>query len=271
MFVVGIAKLSGSLQDELPALAADLGMAAYDARMLLTPGIPALVLVTPDKSKALGLLSNLRARGHVAFAFDTAAVVSSDAMVNPRDITVQSDGFVARGPEAERLAFSSILALIRATHETAVDATVETTKRKFSASRAVLTSGLVMTKKKTLSSSSHRYDKQDVLYVYLSHGGRPWLLRESGTRFHGLGDRLAPTERANFLTAVDILRRGAPQAVYDETLIGRKIPERLARVAVQGVGSASTRVESSTDAAMDLLCHFVAMWHAKQQAQQRGT
>jgi hypothetical protein len=71
MFVVGIARLAGALQDELPALAADLGMTAYDARMLLAPGIPALVLVTPEKSKALGLLGSLRARGHESLAFDT--------------------------------------------------------------------------------------------------------------------------------------------------------------------------------------------------------
>ena len=77
MFVVGIAKLAGALQDELPALAADLGITAYDARMLLAPGIPALVLVTPEKSKALGLLGSLRARGHESLAFDTQAVVSS--------------------------------------------------------------------------------------------------------------------------------------------------------------------------------------------------
>jgi hypothetical protein len=275
MFVVGIARLAGALQDELTALAADLGMTAYDARMLLAPGIPALVLVTPDKSKALGLLGSLRARGHEALAFDTQAVVSSQAMVSPRQLAVRTDRFEASLPEPVQLVFSDILALIRGTHETRVDATVATTKRKFSAGRAALSGGLVMTKKETNTSSSHVYDKQDVLYIYLRSGGRPWLLRERGTRYDGLGDRMAPTERANFLTVVDILRQGAtqavyrqgaPQAVYDESLIGRKIPERLTQIAVQGMGSGSTRVESSTDAAMDLLCHFVAMWYAKQKA-----
>jgi len=266
MFVVGIARLAGALQDELTALAADLGMTAYDARMLLAPGIPALVLVTPDKSRALGLLGSLRARGHDALAFDTQAVVSSQTMISPRQLAVRTDRFEVSLPEPAQLVFSDILALLRGTHETRVDATVATTKRKFSAGRAALTGGLVMTKKETLSSSSHVYDKQEVLYIYLRSGNRPWLLRESGTRYDGLGDRMAPTERANFLTVVDILRQGAPQAVYDESLIGRKIPERLTQIAFQGMGSGSTRVESTTDAAMDLLCHFVAMWHAKQQA-----
>lgn len=264
MFVVGLAKLSGNLQDELPRLAADLGMTAYDARMLLAPGVPALVLATPEKATAIALLGSLRERGHDALAFDTSAVVPSASMVTPRDVAVGPQGFTAQGPEPARLDFAEVLVLLRATHETAIDASTSTTQRKFSAGRAMLTGGLVVSKTKTQTSSSHAYDKQDVLYVYLGGGQRPWLLRESGTRYHGLGDRLAPTERANFLTMVQLLRAGAPQAVYDESLVGRKIPERLARVAVQGVGTSSTRVESSNDAAMDLLCHFVAMWHVKQ-------
>ena len=155
--------------------------------------------------------------------------------------------------------------MLRATHETQIESSTSTTKRKFSAGRAMLSGGLVVTKKETKTASSRAYDKHEVLYIYQGGGKTPWLLRDSGTRYEGLGDRMAATERANFLTVIDILRRGASHAVYDETLVGRKIPERLSQVAVQGLGTSATRIESSTDAAMDLLCHFVAMWHAKRQ------
>lgn len=241
-------------------------MTAYDARMLLSPGIPALVLATPDKQKALSLLAHLRSEGHDALAFDTSAVISSSEMVSPRIVAIEPTALVPRRPQGAPLWFEDVGVMLRATHETAVDATEETTKRKFSAGRAMLTGGVVMTKKKTQTSSSHAYDKHEVLYVFAPGGKPPWLIRDTGTRYEGLGEKLAATERANFLTVVDLLRKGAPAAVYDERLVGRKIPERLARIAVQGMGSPQARIESSNDAAMDMLAHFVAMWHVKQQS-----
>jgi hypothetical protein len=269
MYVVGVARLSTSLQEEAPRLASDLGMTAYEARMLLAPGIPALLLVSPDKSQALNLLAALRARGHEALAFDSQAVVSSDAMVSPHTLQVRNDGFLSLRPESDHLLFSEVHIVLRATHEVRLDESVETHKRKFSAGRALLTGGLVMTKKTSSSSTSHSYEKQEVLYVHRHGGKRPWLLREKGIRYEGLGDRLAATERANFLTVVEILRSSARTAVFDEGLVGRKIPDRLAQVAIQSMSSSSSAVEVSSDAAMDLLCHFVAMWYAKR-AERKG-
>lgn len=263
MFVVGVAQLSTSPQDEAPLLGQNLGLTAYEARMLLAPGIPALLLVTPDKSRAIELLTNLRSRGHDALAFDTQAVIASKDMVCPHHLRLLPEGLLVDRPEPAHLPFASIHIILRATHESSVQETVETHKRKFSAGRAVLSGGLVMTKKTSLSSSSHAYEKHEVLYVYPQGGHRPWLLRESGTRYEGLGDRLAPTERANFLTLIDLLRTNAPNAIYDDRLVGRKIPEKLTQVAIQSMASHATRVETSSDSAMDLLCHFVAMWHSK--------
>lgn len=263
MYVVGIAELSGTIQDEAPALAGNLGVTAYDARMLLAPGIPALLQLTQDRSRALQLLADLRARGHQALAFDASAVTSNRDMVWPRSFALAEDGLTT-GSGPEHLAFSDITVMLRATHESHVESTVETKERKFSAGRAMLTGGVVMTKTNKKTASSHAWDKHEVLYIYL-RGKRPWILREIGTRYEGLGAEMASTERANFLKMIELVRLRAPLAVYDQRLVGRKIPERLAQVAVQGLGTSASRVETSNDTAMDLLCHLTAMWHSKQQ------
>ena len=266
MFVVGIAKLSGDLQAEIPLLGKDLGMTAYDARMLLAPGIPALVLITAEKSKALALLANLRNRGHDALAFDSSAVVSSQDMITPRDVTLEPDAFVVTprdvtSPPGLRGHRGDVASHPRDPGRVVeVDEQAQVQRRARHAHRRA---GGDQEGDQT-NFSSRAYDKHEVLYIY-QRGGAPWLLRDTGTRYEGLGERLATTERANFLTAVDILHKGAPHAVYDESLVGRKIPDRLSQVAIQGIGTSATRVESSTDAAMDVLCHFVAMWHAKRQ------
>ncbi|HEY6461657.1 MAG TPA: hypothetical protein VIY73_15925, partial [Polyangiaceae bacterium] len=84
MYVVAIAELKGSIEDEAPNLAEDLGATAYDARLLLAAGAPIVAKTTPDREAALELLARLRARGHGAVACDTSAVVSSADMVAMR-------------------------------------------------------------------------------------------------------------------------------------------------------------------------------------------
>src|SRR5271168_1654720 len=84
MYVVAIAELNAPIEMEAAALASDLGVTPYEARLVLAPGLPAVVRKTVDKSRALDLLGRLRARGHGAIACDASAVVGADDMVSMR-------------------------------------------------------------------------------------------------------------------------------------------------------------------------------------------
>ncbi len=262
MYVVGIAQLATTIDVESPLLAADLGLTPYEARMYLLSGLPAVVLLTPEKSRALELLAKLRGRGHDAIAFDGAAVVASQEMRAVRRFRFEDDALVTESPEPHRLPYDAVLGTLRATHQTRIELTTEEKARKFSAGSALLTGGLVMTKKTTTSSVTRTEDRQEVLYIFRNDNEPPWLLRESGPKYEGLQDRMASTERANFLTTVAVLRERSPQAIVDDRLLGRKVPERIAQVAVQSLARGKT-VESSSEAGMDLLAHMLAMWLAK--------
>ena len=264
MYVVGIAQLAGELQNEVPLLAADLGMAPYDARMLLAPGIPEIVLLSAEKDRAMSLVSKLRERGHDALAFDTRGLVSNGQMVQPRQITISAEGLTSADRYAQHLNFADIFLLVRATHTTTTETSSETTKKSFSLGRAVMTGGLVMRKKTTQTDSAHSYDKIEVLYLYPSTASSPWLLAETGTRYLGLGDRLAPTERANFLKVVDLIRSRAEQARFDDRLVGRKTPTHLLQTTLQTMGDKDRLTTSTNASAVDLLCHLTAMWHFKE-------
>ena len=262
MFVVGIAELAGTVDEEAQALASNLGSTPYETRMLLLPGLPAIVLISPDKARALELLANLRQRGHHALAFDASAVVSSSAMQLMRRFRLEDDAIVAEKPDEGRLAYDDVLVMLRATHDTRFEQTTEHSERKFSAGRAMLTGGLVVTKKESSTSVARSQERHEVLYLFRRSGQTPWLLPDSGPHYTWLGDRMASTERANFLTVVDMLRERTPGATYDDRLVGRKVPERMCQAAIGGQSRDRTFATSSA-AGMDMVAHLLAMWIAK--------
>lgn len=258
MFVVAVCDLATPLEVEAAALAADLGTTAYEARMLLAPGPPAIVRSTPDKAAALGLLAKVRARGNGAVACDASAVVASGDMIAMRRFRLEADA-IALDDRPDRLAYDDVLALLAAVHRRRSDAHTETKSKKFSATRTLMTGGFAMTRTEKKTTHAAHEDRESVLYVFRRGGATPWILRETGTSWAGLGRAPAPTQTENFRVAVAVLREKSQRASFDDRLVSRKAaPERTA---VAAAGSASSRVVStSSEAGVDLLAHLLALW-----------
>jgi hypothetical protein len=257
MYIVAIAELATTLEAEAAALAADLGTTAYEERLHLLTGLPSVVLTTVDRGEALALLAKLRARKHGAVACDASAVVGHEAMIPMRGFALEADAVVAG---EERLPYGEITALLRAMHRSQTESRGETKSRQFSAGKALLTGGLALTKTVTREEKSVVSASEQVLYVFRSGGETPWLLRERGTSYAGLGAGLAASSMQNFLTTVARLRERAPTALYDERLLNpRNAVQRLTR---SGSASAST-LSISSAGGVDLLAHLIALWNAR--------
>lgn len=217
-YVVAIAKLETTIEAEAKALAADLGTTAYEERLKLAAGMPAIVLSTTDGASANALAGKLRARGHRAQLCRGSDVVEASAMIQLRRFEISGDALVSG--EA-RLQLADIAALVRARHRhhTATTATVK--EKKFNATRALLTGGLVTRKTEKREVTTRTEDTEQVLYMYRASGDTPWLLREHATNYAGLGPALAATAAQNFTTAVEQLRARAPHAAFDDRLVRR--------------------------------------------------
>jgi len=259
VFVVAVTDLRGSVEDEAVPLAADLGTTAYDARLLLAVGTPAIVRTTPDKALALELLTRLRARGHGAVACDASAVVSSEDMVAMRRPRLEEDAVTLDDRPTERLPYTDVLALLPAVHQRRVDAATQTRETKLSMGRALVTGGLAFTKTVKTNTRSATDERDVVLYVFRRSGAPPWLLRERGTGWAGLGLPLAPSESENYRLAVAALRERASGATFDDRLMTRKASERAS---LSGAGG-NTTVKTSSQAGVDLLAHVLALWIAR--------
>ncbi len=260
MFVVAIAELAGRLEDEATALGADLGATAYDARKLHASGLPAVVRTTGDKAQALDLLARLRARGHGAVACDSAAVVASGAMVAMRLFRLGPAAATLDDRPGEALPYDDVLAIVAAAHRTRAQTETSVSEKKLSIARAVVTSGLSMTKTVKKESHAATDDRDNVLYLFRRSGAPPWLLREGGVGdWSGHGQPLAASRLENFRLTVGALRAMAPGATFDDRLVTRKVQER----ASLAVGAGSKSITSSSDASVDLLAHLLALWIAR--------
>ncbi|MGH7272312.1 MAG: hypothetical protein ACREJ3_17935, partial [Polyangiaceae bacterium] len=257
---------------EAPALALDLGITAYEARLLLAAGTPAIALSTADEGRAAQLLGKLRARGHGAVMCDAADVVSSASMVAMRRARIEEGSLHLDGPSGSppgpALPFEDVVALIAAVHRRRTETSTSTTDRHFSAARAVLSGGVVLTKTVTMDARSVADDRERVLYLFRRSGATPWLLREHGTGWAGLSIPLAHSSSENFLRAIAALRERARGALYDERLLTRKATSeqvalsganRAGGPAASGASQRST-VRTSSDGGVDLLAHLIALW-----------
>lgn len=219
---VAVSALATSVDAEAKALAADLGTLAYEERLKLAAGLPAIVLASVDGEVASALAGKLRARGHRVQLCRASEVVAAEAMVSLRRFRLDADGIDAGDA---RLSWGDISVFVHARQRRIVDSIEQVKDKKVALGRALLTGGLMMRKTTTREVVRRSEDYEQVLYLFRADGGTPWLLRERGTNYAGLGASLAPTAAASFAAAVDILRANASQARYDATLLRRSAIE----------------------------------------------
>jgi hypothetical protein len=223
VFVVAITELRGSA-DALAPLAVDLSTTLYELKLTITAGFPAVVLATVDEARAMHAIATIRHHGHRAVMCNRSTMVASSAMTSLRDFHFEPDALLAGPPSAERLLYTDVLGLFRASHRTTATSTHEVKERKLQPGMAIATGGLILTKTTKKEVTTKTETREQVLYIFRKSGAAPWILHERGAKYMGLGPDLRPTSLENFNTTTRRLRDLAPQAVYDERLMsGRPI------------------------------------------------
>lgn len=240
MHIIALTALATPVDAAASAVAAALGTTAYEERLKLAVGLPAVVVTTPDAARAAALGDALRAHGHGVLACTSADIVAAEEMVSLRRFALDDDALVA-ADRGERLPWSDIAVLVRAFDCRRSESSTTVTEKKLDLVRIVASGGLVRNKTTKREVITRADDSEPVLFVFRRSGATPWILREQGTHYEALGARLSPTAAPNFLAAVAELRARAPHARYDERLVARR------------------GIASSHD--LDLLAHLIA-WSA---------
>jgi hypothetical protein len=243
MYLVAIGELHGSAETATGPLAKDLGTTAYELRLLLNAGFPAVVLATVDQQLARTAVATVARHGHAPIACQRSEVVPSTRMTLLRNFEFAPDGVTAEKGASELLRYDDIAVILRAVHQTTTETSEEVKERKLRPLMAVATGGLVMSKTTKRQVLTRTEQREQALYLFRRSGQSPWLLRERSARYGGLGVELRPTGLENFTTTIRRFRELAPGAAYDERLMNC----RPIRGVAQGVE------------ATDLLAHLLAL------------
>lgn len=265
-YLVALTRWSSAhgLDEELPGLAAAMGLSPYDARLRLAPPPPLVLatgLPTPD---AQAWLTQLRGRGHGAVACMQDGLPVSSRISVPRQ-------FALRGPELvvldERrltlsIPFDEILGLVRAAEISEAESTLRVKERKLAIGRAVMSGGLMRHKNVEKIQTTSATEREEVLYLFRRSVTEPMLFKEHSLSYEGLGAERKATAHQSFDTLVTWLRAAAPSGFYDDRLLSQK--RRADLTAVRG--TSAERVVSSSNAAANHLAAYLLM-HAYVQGQ----
>jgi hypothetical protein len=251
MHVVAVVRWGPPLQQELPALAARLGVVAYDLRLRLAGGLPAVFVRVEDGNEANAQVEFLRARGHGAVALDVGSIPGPETQLVPVDF--EQTAAALRGATADgarfEIPYGEIVAAIHAACVTSSEHAVTTKEKKFSAGLAVATGGLVVRKNVQRVEKERSEDEERVMYLFCRSSPTLSVWRERTLRYDSLGNERALTQALNFAVFSKKLRAHVPAAFHDERLVAQK---RHSDIASFSFGAKERRIETSNERQNDL-------------------
>ena len=262
--MVAVTRWGSPLEEELSELAARLGVVAYDLRLRLAGGLPALFARVEHGTEAADHVAFLRARGHGAVACDAEVVPGPADQLVPLDFEMTATalrGVCTQGRRFE-LPVTTIFALLHAACVTSAEQTVTTKEKKFSLGRAVVTGGMVLRKKVDRVTKTAIQDQERMIYMFYGSDKAPCVWKELTLRWEGLGDERQLTTTQNFSTLAEKLRTLAPNAFHDQRLLKHK---RRADISVFAGGGKERLLQTSNAGENDLAAFLLVRGHLEGQ------
>jgi hypothetical protein len=249
MHLVASIRPASDLEAAVAALVASAAMTKAEARMRLAPEPPALLARLPPEDAAR-VVSELGRAGTPAVAVDEDVPSDSERFqVRSFAFEAGSGQFTSRSGESLAMPWDDVRLLLRGVRASRTTTEHTETRQKFSPGRAVLTGGLVFTKKTTSTVRNVHEDSEQFLLLH-SDAGLRLFLGEQGLEFSGLGPLLQPVRTANLGVLVQELRQRTPRAFHDDRLL------RLGRRALPFVLGGNER-RSSTRTSVDVLAEVL--------------
>ncbi len=222
MHVVAIHSLEDNKESMSEALAADLGVTAYEAvaRLRMSGSGPLTVAVFSEKDRAMGLLEKLQSTGFKAFVLTSGEIEMEGRALIVRRFSLgeRELGVTTEKGDSISIPFQKIDLILRGT-AIARDVATETVKnRSLSMGRAVLSGGMMITKTTKNVREVTTEERQGFVDIYA--GNNPTLVFfENALVYDSLGSAMRPSRAANFTYLVAELRRRSPDAMYDDRLL----------------------------------------------------
>lgn len=202
----------------LQQAAAITGLAVADVSRLLAGTLPrVLVRAITEGERIAGALE---AVGFVAFAADESALSTDKQRIIARNLELSATGLVAVDGSGLRhdCPADAIETFIRGIRLVETAEITKTVTRKLDIGKALITSGLSVTKKVETTSERVTASKESFLLLQRRDSGPDVMLYEQRLNYQCLGRSLQPSTFGNFIALTARLRSLAPHAPLDDRI-----------------------------------------------------
>ena len=219
MYLVAIHSINPQDDGLAPILARILGCTAYEARGRLISAGPSVVAHGLESRPLQTLASTLKAAGFRVLLLNTAAIERPGLWWEARSFELSPTAWRVTTRDAKRtvMKWDRISLIVRGKSRIETSTTEVTQGKQFSAARAVASGGMVRKKKVRTETTKTGTDHEGFLHIYSP--GSVIVIRESAITYTGLGNHLKPTRNANFMALIELLKRRAPRAPFDDRLL----------------------------------------------------
>jgi len=222
------------------------GLSAADLRHRLQGALPRVLMSDADGDKLTAISDRLDELGFITLVCDPRLAPTDADRVLAKSFRIEPDRLVAidGGGGEHDVPWTAIEAIQRGSRTHVQKIEEKTVTQKFDATRAVLSGGLILTKKQEIVTVRQTETAEPFALVQRGDGEPDVMLYERRMDYRTLGRDMQPSSRANLEALVKRLRTAAPTAIYDE------------RVARPGF---LTALPSSSVDPVDLALHLVSL------------
>lgn len=224
MHIVAIYSLGPDREAHASELVSALGLTMYEARSRLrSPGDgPFTVGVFSDQQRAFQMKETLQAAGFSAVVLTDVEIAAERSPLIARTFALDENELAVETETGRRLRipYQDVLIILKGMGIVLGTATETVKTKSLSLGRAVMSSGLMITKT-TKTVQDITTEERTAFFNLYAKDNTVIAFRESGLLYDSLAPELQPSRALNFNYLITELRRRAPDAQYDERLLTR--------------------------------------------------
>src|SRR5664279_2474445 len=196
------------------------GLAPSDGARIFAGTFPRILLRTATDPE--GLVAKLTAEEFVAWASDPTQIPTDDRRVLVRSLSWTADGFMAQDAQGSVHAcpFVAVRLIQRGARIHTSTEVEKTTKRQFNLGGALLSGGLILTKKVTKTTERTIHAKEPFLLLQRDDSAPDLMIYEHRISYQCLGSVMGPSTLGNLGLLITRFQTLCPQTPLDDR-VGR--------------------------------------------------
>lgn len=194
------------------------GLALGDVRSRLMGPLPRVLLAEADPDRARNVAAALEKLGVIVLVCDPRAAPGDDDRLLARSLDFGPGvlSVIDAAGEREEVPASSLFLVQRGVRVTTQTEVTKKSERRVDLTRAVLTGGLLLTKKVQTESRRTTTTRDRFLLLHRTDGGRDVMIYERRVDYRFLGADFTPSSTANFDRLIARLAAFAPRVPHDD-------------------------------------------------------